>query len=185
MGYSEFLLGVPNAPKPTLNEAINNLHDASALFVIGYTRNNATQAERATHVAMMAFDFIVGEIMRSRDRCKANSSYNNSSFKAEMDIAVAEMVRPVTETEHIALRVAGAGNGRLPTNCGTPISISAEMVLNKIKHRHPDYMNFRIQNGKHIFVICPVKTNGSGPDSVVEFDVEDFCERCRKIAAAL
>jgi len=185
MGYADFLLGVPNTPRPTLNGAINSLQDASALFVTGYTRSNMEQAERATDIAMRAFDFIVGEIMRHRDLHKADGSYTNSAFEREMNVLMANMVSPVTRLEHEAVRAAGPNNGCLPTSLRPPTAISVEKTLNKIKHRHPDFANFRIQGDRHNFVICVDKVNGSGADSVVEFDVETFCDRCRKIAAAL
>ena len=185
MGYSEFLLGLPNARKPTLSEAINNLQDASSLFVSGYTNRDIDQAERATVVAMRAFDFIVGEIMRCRDQQKENGSYPNSYFEAAMNSLTGKMVAPVTRAEHQAVVTAGPGNGRLPSNLTPSIDISAEKVLNKIKHKHPGFANFRIQNGRHIFIICPDKPSGGGPDSVVEFDVQDFCKQCRKIAAVM
>ena len=185
MGFSDFLLGLPNAPRPSLNGTINGLQDASALFVSAYKRNDASQADRATNIAVRAFDFIVGEIMRDRDRQKANGIYENSAFKTEMNAVIGRMIAPVTRSEHIAVRAAGPGNGQLPSNLGTVVNISIERTLNKIKHRHPDYANFRIQNERHIFIICPDKPNGGGPDSVVEFDVEDFCNQCRMVTKSL
>lgn len=185
MGYSDFLLGRANAPVPTLNDVINSLHDASVLFVSGYKRNNTSQTNRATAIAVQAFDFIVGEIMRCRDHRKADGNYENSRFETEMNVLTGKMVAPVTRVEHQAVFDAGPNNGYLPTHLRTPVMITAEKLLNKIKHRHPTYANFRIVNDIHIFVICPDKPSGGGPDSVVEFEVENFCDQCRKIAAVM
>ena len=185
MGYSEFLLGIPNAPPPSLGETINSLQDASALFMIAFRRGDGDQINRATSIAMRAFDFIVGEIMRTRDRQKADGVYTGSCLEAEMNVIVGKMVSPVTRNDQIAVRSAGPGNGRLPANVGVTVDISIEKTLNKIKHRHPTIANFRIQGDRHIFVICPDKPGGSGPDSVVEFDVDQLCNQCRRLSTLL
>ncbi len=72
---------------------------------------------------------------------------------------------------------AGPGNGRIETGPEVPSDLTLDRLLNKIKHRNPHLLNFRIENDRHIFLICPDRTAG-GAEGIYEFDVIDFCEKC-------
>ncbi len=76
---------------------------------------------------------------------------------------------------------AGAGNGRLPAHLGAPKRIKFSVLLNKVKHRTQNLMNFRIDNDRHIFIIC-TEQNGGGAEGIYEFDVKEFCEKCLSAA---
>jgi hypothetical protein len=91
------------------------------------------------------------------------------------------MTSPVTSAQQHAMVSAGPGQGQIP---GQPVSITLEKLLNKIKHRHHQSANFRIDNGRHVFVINVDKPNKT-PDSIVEFDVLEFCLHCKDVAQYL
>jgi len=91
------------------------------------------------------------------------------------------MFSPVTDIQQKAMIAAGPGQGQLP---GSGTQITLERLLNKVKHRHHQSANFRIQAGRHIFVIN-VDTLKRTPDSIAEFDVGDFCTYCGQVAEHL
>lgn len=136
------------------------------------------RAGRASNDAMSHLDHIVNEILRARDSLKSLSTYNESALKSCLNIIIGLMLRPVSREQQQAVMSAGAGEGALP---GSGILTTFEKLLNKIKHRHHASTNFRIDDaGLHILVINVDKPDHS-PDSIVEFDVREFCEHCRKV----
>ena len=130
---------------------------------------------------MEHLDHIVNEILRARDTMRAQSTYTNSQLEAQLNSFCGSMTSPVTAVQQRAMVDAGPGQGRLP---GNPNPITLGTLLNKIKHRHHQSGNFRIQSGCHIFVINVDKLNGT-PDSIAEFDVAAFCAHCRSVAQNL
>lgn len=85
------------------------------------------------------------------------------------------MTSPVAAAQQRAMVDAAPGQGQLPSNAN-PITLGT--LLNKIKHRHHQSGNFRLQSGRHIFFINVDKLNGS-PDSIAKFDVEELCTHRR------
>lgn len=121
----------------------------------------------------------MNEILRARDTLKGAGTYATSPLKTQLDASQGVMASPVTRADQNSLISAGPGNGVLPT-AGS--SISLEKLLNKIKHRHHASSNFRVgANNRHIFLIN-VDTPAQKPDSIVEFDITDFCTHCRLVA---
>ena len=88
----------------------------------------------------------------------------------------------VTLEDQLRVVEVGPGNARLPTNVGTPVTLTLHRLMNKIKHRNSQLTNFRIEAQRHIFLICPENSDGT-PEGISEFDVVTFCEQC-KVAAS-
>jgi hypothetical protein len=184
MSHTEFLIGASGQRFGNLSDAIYKLEDLSTIFMKRWASGDAMQASAVSEEAMRCFDFVVGELMRARDDRKTQNIYSGSQFEAEMNRSVALMVKPVTVEEQSAIYQVGPGNGALPRRPFQPVTITLEVTLNKLKHRNGVFMNFRIDNNRHILLICPTGIGGR-PESVVEFDVEDFCRRSRAAASAL
>jgi hypothetical protein len=183
LGLTEFLVG-QNAPNPSnLPEAIANLEDASTLFLRRWQRGDFNRAGEVSKRAMELLDFISNEFLRAKVKRKGSNTYSGSQFEGTMSILCATGVTNVTEQEHLDVVLVGAGNGALPAS-GIHIQINLDRLLNKIKHRKPQIANFRSDNGRHIFVICPDKTEG-GAEGIYEFDVETFCLLCSNAAGTL
>jgi hypothetical protein len=123
----------------------------------------------------------VNEILRARDTRMAKGTYSGSPLEVELNMMRGLMTSPVTSAQQQAVINVGPGQGQLP---GQPVQITLERLLNKIKHRHHQSANFRIQAGRHIFVINVDKPNKT-PDSIAEFDVADFCAHCSNAAKHL
>lgn len=132
---------------------------------------------------MELLDFISNELLRLKVEKKGAGSYAGSPFESAMSVVVGIGVTNVTEQDHLNVILAGAGNGFLPVGLARQ-QLNLDRLLNKIKHRKPQLANFRQENERHIFVICPDKTEG-GAEGVYEFDVDEFCQTCNAAAAAL
>jgi hypothetical protein len=130
---------------------------------------------------MEHLDHIVNEILRARDTRRSNGTYSGSQLETALTVTQGLMTSPVTAAQQQAMIDAGPGQGQLP---GQPVDITLEKLLNKIKHRHHQSTNFRIQDRRHVFVINVDKQNNT-PDSIAEFDVRDFCTQCKTVAQYL
>ncbi len=177
MGHNEFLLGGNSGSFETVKDAIISLENSSTIFVKRWRQSDYRQAAVVSQDAMKCFEYIVGEILRACERDRSEATYVGSALQATMSALIGKMVRPVTDGEQEAVCTAGVGRGELPVGKRVQ-QITLEVTLNKIKHRHPKLMNFRIEQDRHMLVICPLKPKGGGADSIVEFDVEVFCNAC-------
>lgn len=182
MGETQFLLGggVPTAG--SIYEAIEDLQNRSTIFVVAMAQGDMVRAGRVSEGVMQRFDHIVGDLMRSRDDLRAQLSPANPAFMASLSAQFGTVVKTKNRAHHIAVNNLGPGNGRVPPAAGTAAPATLELVLNKVKHQNRMYGNFRIDAGRHILVICADHPAGV-PESVVEFDVEEFCQLCRKSAS--
>lgn len=181
MGNASFLTGGSGTFPPSVEEAIYQLQNRSLVFISSWQRAtpDIQRAVRASQEAMVYLDHIVNEILRARDLLKSNNAYSGSALEAQLEIDRGLSCSPVTRIQQQALSIAGAGNGLLPT-AGSPLKM--ERLLNKIKHRRHDFMNFRIDSsGDHFFLISVDKPNQQ-PDSIVEFSVGNFCVHCSAIS---
>ncbi len=179
MGLENFLVGSGTQTFANIEDAIENLRDASSLFVTRIGDGDMARAGKISLRAFECFDPIVSELLRIRDDRKSAQTYAGTTFEQKMQALAASEVVPVSTADQAAVASAGPGFGCLPTGrLSSPISL--EKTLNKIKHRHRTILNFRIESGRHKFVVCPNR-----PDSIVEFDVVEFCDLCRDAYSAL
>lgn len=183
MGNLSYLTGIQNNGPQSIDEALYDLENTSVLFCDAWQRvpPDFARAARVSGNAMERLDHIVNEILRARDTRMARGTYAGSQLEAQLNIDRGLMTAPVTHAQQQAMVAAGPGLGQLP---GTPSAITLERLLNKIKHRHHQLANFRIQAGRHIFVINVDKPNKT-PDSIAEFDVIEFCRHCTQAAQHL
>lgn len=184
MGHTEFLVG-SNAPTPSnLPDSIADLEDASNIFMNRWKQRDLDRAGSVSRKAMEHLDFIVNELLREKVERKGHGTYISSPFETQMEDLCGNGVTGVTLIDQQTMVKAGAGAGAIASHLGTPNALSLDRLLNKIKHRNRSLVNFRIENDKHIFVICPEHTQG-GAEGIYEFDVLKFCAQCRLAAAAL
>lgn len=179
MGNISFLTGVPTSGPQSITTSIYELENSSILFKSAWldTPQDIIRAAKVSSKAMEHIDHIVNEIMRARDTKMAQGSYSGSTLENQLNIDRGLMLSPVTSLQQQTMISSGPGNGVLPS-MGVPITL--EKLLNKIKHRHHQSANFRIQSNRHIFVINVDKYDKT-PDSIVEFDVLEFCKHCNDI----
>jgi len=184
MGFTEYLTGL-NSPIPSnLPRSIADLEDSSVLFVRNWQRSDYGRAGKVSEQAMIHLDFVANEFLREKVQRLGQGSYQGSSFATEMNAACGSGVTGVTFAEQLEMVSSGPGNARVPMNVGTPVNLTLDRLLNKIKHRNRQLINFRIDAGRHIFLICPEHSSG-GAEGIYEFDVETFCRRCAEAAATL
>lgn len=183
MGHISYLTGLGNTGAQSIVESIFELENTSVIFREAWQRvpPDFVRASRVSSRAMEHLDHVVNEILRARDTRMAKGAYSGSQLETQLNVTRGLMVSPVTAAQQDAMIAAGPGNGQL---LGQPTQISLEKLLNKIKHRHHNSANFRIQAGRHIFLINVDKPNKK-PDSIVEFDVLDFCRHCADAAPHL
>ena len=183
MGNISYLTGAASSGPQSIDESLYELENTSVLFREAWQRvpPDYVRASRVSAKAMEHLDHVVNEILRARDTRMAKGTYAGSPLEVQLNIMCGLMFSPVTLAQQQAMVAAGPGNGNLPGGA-TPISL--ERLLNKVKHRHHQSANFRIQAGRHIFVINVDKPNKT-PDSIAEFDVSDFCTHCGQAAKHL
>jgi hypothetical protein len=183
MGHFTYLTGTSSSGPQSIDKALYELENTSVLFREAWQRvpPDFDRAARVSANAMEHLDHIVNEILRARDTRMAKGGYSGSQLETELNIMRGFMTSPVTVPQQQSMVAAGPGQGQLP---GQPSPITLEKLLNKIKHRHHQSTNFRIQSGRHIFVINVDKPNKK-PDSISEFDVIDFCGHCASAAKYL
>lgn len=176
MGNISYLTGLGNSGPQSIDEAIFELENTSVIFREAWQRvpPDFVRASRVSARAMEHLDHIVNEILRARDTRMAKGTYSGSQLEAQLNVTRGAMHSPVTAAQQNAMIAAGPGCGQL---VGPQTQISLEKLLNKIKHRHHQSANFRIQAGRHLFLINVDKPNKK-PDSIVEFDVIAFCRHC-------
>jgi hypothetical protein len=182
VGHTEFLVVGNGRGFSNIEDAIEKLENLSLIFTRRWQSNQLQQAGKASEEAMICFDHVIGELMRIRDSRKQDPKYASSNFATSM-AAVSGRSKPNASQSDVAIITAVPGNAGLPAS---PLitDISLEKALNKVKHRHPAAMNFRIDADRHVFVFCALSTSGS-LESIVELDVLSFCEKCRDAAKAI
>lgn len=180
MGTESFLVGASSLSFDNIEDAIEDLRDASVNFVDRFSRNEMKRAGEVSRKAFECFDHISNELLRIRDAKEKDGSYAGSAFEHSMNVDAGMMVQPVSLADQVAIATAGPGNGRLPVHLSTPVKIPLWRLLNKVKHRHRTNLNFRIDGGRHMFIVCCHK-----PDDISEFDVKSFCDLCIAAASAI
>lgn len=184
MGYSEYLTG-QNAPAPSnLPKAIDDLEDTSHTFVRRWSEQAFGRAGDVSETAMVLLDFIVNELLRRQVERKGLGTYTGSPFAIALSAPCGRGATGATLANQQAMVQVGAGAGAIPACLGGLSTLDLGRMLNKIKHRNPLLMNFRIDAGRHIFVVCTEHTAG-GAEGVYEFDVVDFCQACKSVVSAL
>lgn len=183
MGHISYLTGVASNGPQSIDQALYELENTSVLFREAWQRvpPDFTRAARVSANAMEHLDHVVNEILRARDTRMTKGTYSGSQLEAALNIMAGLMTSPVTVAQQQAMVAAGPGLGQIPNQ---PTQITLERLLNKIKHRHHQSANFRIQSRRHIFVINIDKANKT-PDSIAEFDVIEFCVHCANAAKHL
>jgi len=172
----EFLIRA-NQPPTSLPEALNDLSDASMLFALSWANGDIDRAARASRSAPKLFDFIISSLMRTRDDFASGANVPaNQAFMASLRVVAGRMATPVTRADQESVVLAGHGNGRLPPNAPI-VDATLEQVLNKVKHQITRMQNFRVSGGQHFMLISADKARS--PDCVLEFDVAEFCNKCR------
>jgi hypothetical protein len=184
MGYTEFLAGLNGATPSNLPTAIDDLEDASMIFLSRWNRGDILRAGEISKNAMTLFDFITNELLREMVERKGSGNYVGTRFETEMSRSCGRGVTGATLADQQGVVRAGPGNGKLPVSLDLVTGPSLQQLLNKVKHRNPNLMNFRIDTEEHIFVICTDHTYG-GPEGIYEFKVSEFCGHCRIAAAEL
>ncbi|MBY5657179.1 hypothetical protein [Rhizobium leguminosarum] len=176
MPNTEFLVRA-NLPPISVPDALNDLRDASTLFAWAWSQGDIEQAARASKNAPKLFDFIISSLMRARDDLISGAvAPPNPAYLTALRVVAGQMATPVSRADQESVVNAGHGNGRLPP--GVPIvDATLEQVLNKVKHQVTRLQNFRVSGGQHLMLISADKSRY--PDCVVEFDVAEFCHKCR------
>src|SRR6204780_2012487 len=171
MGQTEYMMGGQTPSPSNLPESIDDLQDLSTVFMQRWAVRDLKRAGDISKRAMVLLDFIVSDILRERGVWRRARKFTGSPFESEMNRPLAQGLTAVTVADQMGVRSAGAGNGRLPPNVGKPVLLTFERLLNKIKHRNQTLTNFRIESGRHIFVVCPEEPSTGAAEGKGEFDV--------------
>ncbi|KAA8735542.1 hypothetical protein F4V57_01740 [Acinetobacter qingfengensis] len=164
----------------TLDDAIELLNQASIDFKLFWQSRDNEGCYVTSQIAIKNFDYIINEIVRERDALSlsANAQYAQD-YRDILDVHIGEVDENITPQDFQDLTIQ-PGNARIRVGKITkPISLNK--LLNKMKHRIPNCLNFRIENGDHILVIG-ADAFLRQPECIVEFKVEKFCSESQKIS---
>lgn len=188
MGTQSFLInGNPSSPS-YLVDSIERLEQCSIAFMdaLAHSPQDFQVAGQVSNAAVQHLDHIVNEIMRNRDQLKSARAYNSSPLKSLLERSAGLSVSPVTRSNQNDLRGRLApGSGNLNFIRTTPSPISMVKLLNKIKHRRTDSINYRIESPGNHALLVGVDTPDGNPDCIAEFFISDFCAHCKSIAQVL
>lgn len=175
MYNTEFLIAHPIHQNSVI-EAIEKLREKSILFTDAWKNENYNEVDQASNGTPALFDSIINEILRLRDDMKSNSLFDGSDLESALNVQAGKMSKPVTLELQRSIIELEIGSGTLPTNI-TQVSATLNDVLNKFKHRIPDYANFCVDGDNHYMFICANNLK-SLPDCILRFEVKFFCDLC-------
>lgn len=158
-----------------IKESSNTLRVCSSEFIKFYKNNSLKNANIVSEEALKCFDFIVNEILRFRDDHRENVNFRNSDFQRSLGEDCGEMYQPANVTERQSIITT-------PILPNPNSDICFEKLITKFKHREKRNMNFRIEADNSHIIIFSVKEFYSTPASIVEFDVQDFCQKAENVA---
>lgn len=187
MGTQSFLINCNPSSPSSLADCIKELKHCSLIFMdaLADSPPDFQVADEVSNTAVQYLDHIVNEIMRNRDQLKSESAYNASPLKPLLERNAGLSVSPVTRIHQNQLSTLGPGNGNLNFIGTTASSIKMVKLLNKIKHRRTNSMNFRIESPNRHALLVAVDTPDGHPDCIVEFFISDFCAHCKSIALVI
>lgn len=182
MGSIKFLTGIGNYKTKTLEESIKSLKEASILFMNYWKEAELENAGIISEKAMVELDHIVNEILRKRDQLKTDNNFNGSALESHLNTDCGVELTSLLNTERDNFINSRPGNFSLPR---TGNIIKYNKLINKIKHRRADKVNFKIgNNDEHIFYIIIDASMGQ-PDTIVEFDIADFCKSSKLVSTTI
>ncbi len=163
--------------------AIVELETTSIAFQAAWlsTPQDLQKAREASSAAMKSLDQLIDKILHARNKQMAKNQYAGSQLQSELNRHCGVIVSNVTSQQQKELVASGPGNGVLSV-AGAPIEFEALLV--KMLYRQEQAGNFRIDNGRHIFLVNVDKKDRT-PDCILEFDVMEFCTQCRDVAKYL
>ncbi|OFN28666.1 hypothetical protein HMPREF2600_02015 [Neisseria sp. HMSC077D05] len=156
-----------------IKESINKLREYSYDFVKFYKNDSRDDVKRVSKEAIKCLDFIVNEILRIRDNYKEAGIYRNSDFSGSLREYCGKEYQSANVTERQSII-------RIPILPNPNTSIRFESMITKFKHR--ERAHFRIEvNNSHI-IIFSARAFNDIPASIVEFNVQDFCQKAENVA---
>lgn len=180
--YTEFLVDLTGKSPRNLKDSIRRLLNASAGFKLSWLSDDQQEAYETSQEALKHLDYIQNELLRQRDVLRGNqATWPTSPFNAALGNTVGNLLNNVTPTDRTWFSGLPQGQGAMPTSA-TPIPLTLEKALNKLKHRDTVALNFSLPaSGSHILYIFTNAGMGQ-PDSISEIDIVSFCSVC-KLAA--
>lgn len=180
--YTEFLVDLTGKSPRNLKDSIRRVQNASAGFTQSWLNGDQQEAYETSQEAFEHFDYIQNELLRQRDVHKGNAAtWPISPFNAAISSTVGRLLNNVTPTDRTWFLGLPQGSGAMPAGV-TPVPLTLEKALNKLKHRDTVAINFSLlASGGHILYLF---TNGGmgQPDSISEISVSGFCAACKSAA---
>lgn len=158
-----------------IKESINKLRVCSSEFIKFYKNNSRDDATRVSEEAVKCFDFIVNEILRIRDVHRKNGNFRNSDFQRSLGEDCGKVYQPANATERQSIITT-------PILPNPNSDICFEELITKFKHRENKNTNFRIEADNSHIIIFSVSDFHRIPASIVEFNVQDFCQKAENVA---
>lgn len=180
--YAEFLVDSTGKSPRNLKDCIRRVLNASAGFRQSWLVGDQQDAYETSQEAFENLDYIQNELLRQRDVLKGDlASWPTLPFNATLTNTVGNLFNHVTSSDRAWFLGLPQGQGAMPINA-TPIALTLEKALNKLKHRHTIALNFSLpSSGSHILYIFTSAGMGQ-PDSISEIDIVRFCSACKSAA---
>lgn len=180
--YIEFLVDSTGKSPRNLKDSIRRVLNASAGFKQSWLVGDKDEAYETSQEAFENLDYIQNELLRQRDVLRGDqASWPTSPFNAALANTVGNLLNNVLPADLTWFRGLPQGQGAMPTSA-TPIALTLERALNKLKHRDTTVLNFSLpSSGGHILYLF-TKAGIGQPDSISEIDVVGFCSACKSAA---
>ena len=158
-----------------IKESINELRVCSSEFIKFYKNDpsDKNNTMRVSKEAIEHFDFIINEILRIRDVRKNNGMFQNTDFERSLKEPCGKEYGPANDNERKSINTT-------PTLPNPNIDIFFGNLITKYKHR--ENANFRIEADNSHIILFSAHGFQNVPASIVEFDVQDFCQKAENVA---
>jgi len=180
--YPQFLVAPTGKSPRNLMDSIRRVANASAGFVQSWKAGEQQEAYETSQEAFEQLDYIQNELLRQRDVLKEdNTSWQTSPFKGVLATPVGRLHNNASASERTFFLSRPQGQGSMPTGT-TPVILSLEKALNKLKHRDTVALNFSIDASLGHMLYVYTNAGMGQPDSISEIHISSFCFACKNAA---
>lgn len=167
----------------TVEESIRLLKNASMGFCDSWLDGDIDEAQETSTEAFEMLDHIQNELLRRRDDLKKENRWADSNYKVAMNEVAGEIVTIDSQEEESTFLQSPVGQAGFP-NETSPVNLTIEKALNKLKHRVSDGINFNISTASEHYLYILTAAGMGQPASISKIHIKEFCNKCKSVIKA-
>lgn len=181
--HTDFLVDPTGKSPRNLKDSIQRVLNASAGFRQSWLSGEQQEAYETSQEAFEHLDYIQNELLRQRDVHKSNAAtWPASPYFSALTATVGLMINGVRPADLLWFQNLSRGAGAMPTG-STPIPLTLDKALNKLKHRDTVVFNFSLPAGGGHTLYLFTNAGMGQLDSLSEMDFSTFCSACKAAAS--